>query len=732
VRRGLPALAALAFGAALEPGLLHAAAVRIWVTDSAAEFSLGEARGIAVGSNGSLSLGRNLVKVEGVSEPVLFGAAPAKGGDVLVATGDSGVVLRVSEAGKSATEVKLEEQEVTAVAEGPDGALYAGGSPGGKVYRIQKGKATVYYDTKAQYVWALAFDGPVLYVGTGLPGEIHRVAPGGKGEAGKGERLHSTTDAHVRSLYVDPQGRIWAGTSGSGLLLRIDKTGRVATVYDSAKTETTSITGDRSGRVWAAFASSESPSSSSSSEPISLPAPLAASKAPRSGGPGEDDDHTKAEVSVSVSAPRLATGRGNSRGGFSSEVVVFDGSDLPRTVWTSSDEIVFDLARDIGGDGVLAGTGPRGKLYAIAPETWALARTFDEKQVTLLAGGDVGTNGPTALYRPSPGPATGEYVSAVKDTGRTSRFGAFRYEGEVPNGARLEFAFRSGESSTPDATWSPWSAWENAAPEIEIPAPEGRFLQWKARMSGREGVSPAVRRVEASYRNRNATPTVDALSALEPAEVLARSGSGGANVFESSTPDERGIFTGLEEPRSEGSPRKLFRKGFRTLQWKASDPDGDTLVYEIEFRPASGGKWVSLRKELRETFYSFDSTSLPDGEYIFRVTASDAESNPGEARSSSRDTSPVRIDNTPPVIRELSRSSGVLEFEAVDSASPILEAEYSIDAKKWVKIEPKDGLSDSPREAYAIRLPADARGAYLLVRVTDSARNVGSASFVAP
>jgi hypothetical protein len=729
VRRGAPALAALALGAALVPGPLEGAAVRIWVTDTAGEFSLGEARGISVSSNGSLLLGRNLVKVEGVTEPVLFaGTVVPKGGDLLVATGDSGVVLRVTEAGKSTAEVKLPEQEVTAVAVGPDGAVYAGASPGGKVYRIQNGKSALYYDTKAQYVWALVFDGPILYVGTGLPGEIHRVAAGGKGE-----RLHGTTDAHVRSLFVDGQGRVWAGTSGSGLLLRIDKTGRVATVFDSSKTETTSITGDRAGRVWAAFGSADTSSSSSGGEPISLPAPLAASRAPKAGAPGEDDDRGggKAEVSVSVSAPRLAQGR-SSRGGYSSEVVLFDGNDLPRTVWTSSDEIVFDLARDAGSDGVLAGTGPKGKLYAIGPDTWALTRTFDEKQVTLLAGGDVGTNGPTALYRAANGPATGEYVSPVKDTGRTSRFGAFRWEGEVPTGARLEFSFRSGESSTPDSTWSEWSVWAGATTGMEIPAPEGRFLQWKARMTGREGITPVVRRVEASYRNRNASPVVDAVSALDPAEVLARSGSGGSNVFETSAPDERGIFTGLEESRSEGSPRKLYRKGYRTLQWKASDPDGDSLTYEIEFRPASGGKWMVLRKDLRETFYSFDSTSLPDGEYIFRVTASDADSNPADPKTGSRDTAPVRVDNTPPVIREVNRSAGVLEFEAVDSASPILEAEYSVDAKKWTRIEPKDGLSDSPRESYVLHLPADVRGGYLLVRVTDSARNVATASFAAP
>ncbi|HTY42204.1 MAG TPA: hypothetical protein VMH79_10060 [Thermoanaerobaculia bacterium] len=727
MRRGFPGRAALALAAALVPGALGAAAARIWVCDTAADFSAGEARGVSVSSAGSLILGRTLTKVDGVSEPVLFGASAGKGGELFVATGDAGVILRVPASGKSTTEARLDEQEVTALAVGPDGALYAGGSPGGKVYRVQGGKATLYYDTKAQYVWALAFSGPTLYVGTGIPGEIHRVSG-----AGKGERIHAASDPHVRALYVDGEGRVWAGTAGSGLLLRIDKSGRVTTVYDSSKQEVASIAGDRSGRVWAAFSSAEGSGAASGGEPVSLPSPIAPPKAPRAAGPGDDEDRGKAEVSVSVSTPRLAPSRGSGRGGYSSEVVLFDGAEIPRTVWTSSDEIVFDLARDPSGDGVLAGTGPKGKLYALTPETWALARTFDEKQVTFLAGGEVGTNGPTALYRPSGGTASGEYVSAVKDTGRTSRFGAFRWEGDAPAGGRVEFAFRSGESATPDATWSPWSAWDGAGRALEIHAPDGRYLQWKVRMTGGEGAAPSVRRTEAAYRNHNATPVVETFVALEPAEVLARSGSGSSNVFESSVPDEKGIFTGLEESRSEGSPRKLYRKGYRTLQWKATDPDGDALVYELEFRPASGGKWILLRKDVHDTFYSFDATALPDGEYVFRVRASDAESNPGEPRTGARETAPVRIDNTPPVIRETGRSAGVLEVEAADAASPILEAEYSLDAKKWQHVEPRDGLSDSPREAYVIHVPADAHGAYLLVRVTDAARNVAVASFTAP
>jgi hypothetical protein len=722
----LPGPGVLGLALCLCAASLGAASVKIWVCDTAAEFSAGEARGVSVASDGTLLLGRVLVKVEGVSEPVLFAAAKGRSGDIFLATGDSGKILRVSSSGKVETEVALSEQEVTALAVGPDGALYAGASPGGKVYRIEGSKSSLYYDTKARYVWALAFDGRALCVGTGLPGEIHRVTG-----AGKGERVHATTDAHVRALFVDAQGRLWAGTSGSGLVLRMDKAGRVTTLYDSSKPEVTAIAADRSGRVWvAAAAAADAPSGAS--EPISLPAALPAARAAKAGAPGEDEDKPKAEVSISVSSVRLAPPRESSHGGYSSEVLVFEGAELPRSVWTSSDEIVFDLALNPVGDGVLAATGPKGKLYALLPDAWSLARTFDEKQVTIVAGEDVATNGSSAIYRPGTGPAAGEYLSPIKDTARTSRFGAFRWEGEAPPGSKVEFAFRSGESATPDSTWSAWSNWAGGSPALEVQAPDARYLQWKAQMSGSSDASPRVRRTEAAYRNRNATPVVDTLAALEPAEVLARSGSGGSNVYEASAQDEKGIFTGLEEARSEGAPRKLYRKGYRTLQWKATDPDGDTLVCEIEFRPAAGTKWVPLRKDLRETFYAFDATSLPDGQYVFRVTATDAESNPGDAKAGVRESAPVRIDNTPPSVREAGRSAGQLELEAVDGASPILEAEYSLDAKKWVRIEPRDGLSDSAKESYLIRLAPDARGVYLLVRVTDTSRNVAVASFLAP
>jgi sugar lactone lactonase YvrE len=704
-----------------------AASTRIWVCESASDFSSGEARGVAVAMNGTLVLSRESRRVDGISEATLFSAVSDRDGNVILGTGNEGKILRVSPAGRVDVLATLPSKEVTTLAISPDGVLYAGTAPGGKVYRIEKGKPSPYYETKAQYVWALAFSGATLYVATGLPGEIHRVSA-----EGRGERVHATRDPHVRTLYADAKGRIWAGTSGSGLVLRVDPSGAVATVYDSAKAEITSITAGKDGRVWVAAGSAEAPSTSQ--EPISAPQPSPAARPTRQANTREGEEaQEKPEVTVTVGQPRLAPPRTGARqGGYSSEVLLFEEGEPPRAVWSSPDELVFDLAPDGDTQAVLAATGPNGKLYRLGSNHWSLDRTFDEKQVTALAGSAVATNSASALYRFSDGPRQGEYVSAVKDTGRTSRFGAFRFEGDIPDGSRVEFSFRSGESGLPDSTWSDWSAYAPGAQAAKITAPPGRYLQWKIRMNSDGQKIPMVRRVEAAYRNRNAAPVVDSFIALGPAEVLARSASGGSNVFETTAPDEKGIFTSLDESKPEPPPRRLLRKGYRTLTWKASDPDSDTLTYDLEFKPDRSARWLPLKKGLREAFYSFDTAALPDGDYVFRLTASDAESNPEEGKTVSRESSLVVVDNTAPVIRRLPGGTGILEFEANDSLSPILEAEYSVDAREWVRVEPGDGLSDSRIETYQIKLDPKWKGAFLLVRVTDAARNVASASFIVP
>ncbi|MFN2386042.1 MAG: hypothetical protein ABR576_07115 [Thermoanaerobaculia bacterium] len=714
----------------LDPRGVSAAATRIWVSDSAADFSAGEARGVSVTVEGALVLSDGLERVDGIAEAAIFDAAPDAAGNLYLATGDGGKILRISPAGKVEPFGVLAEKEVTAVAVGPDGAIYAAGAPGGKIYRLDRsGKPVLHYESKAQYVWSLAFSGKDLFAGTGLPGEIHKItAPL------RGERVHAATDPHVRSLLADGKGRVWAGTAGSGLLLRVDPAGGVATIYDSSKSEITSIASGVDGRVWVSAGSADAPAAGG--EPISAPATAPGARGTKPAGSRVDNEEgkEKPEVTVTVSAPRLATPTrpGGRSGGYSSEVLLLEEGEPARPIWTSSEELVFDLQPGREQGSVLAATGPNGKLYRLGDGTWSLERTLDEKQLTVLAGGAIATNTASAFYRWVGGSRQGEYVSPVKDTGRTSRFGAFRWEGETPAGARAEFAFRSGESATPDSTWSPWSRWTSDKQVATLDLPAGRYLQWKLRLRGSDGPAPRIRRVEAAYRNRNAMPVIESFTALGPSEVFARSASGGSNVFESTAPDEKGIFTSLEEAKPEGAPRKLMRKGYRTLTWKATDSDADTLTYDVHLTPGGSDRWVPLREGLRENFYSFDTTSLPDGEYVFRLAASDAEDNPEEKKVVTRETGPVRLDNTAPAIRRLSNRAGQIEFEAVDAGSPIQDAEYSVDAKEWIRVEPQDGISDSMTERYTVKVDPAARGGFLLLRVTDSSRNVAAASYTVP
>ncbi len=433
--------------------------------------------------------------------------------------------------GKAETAATLPEKEVTAIAIGPDGAVYAGASPGGKVYRVANGRADVYYETGAKYVWALAFGGPALYVATGLPGEIHRVT-----SARQGERVHAASDPHVKSLYFDSEKRLWAGTAGSGIVLRLDPNGKVSTVYDSSKTEISSITASADGRIWAAAVASEG--SAGSGEPITAPVALPTGKAPRGPGRDEDENKDKAEVTVSVSSARVAPppfGEGRvllrgppllARGAAAGRVVELGGARLRSRAGRRE-------GRSARGDGAQRQALPRHEWFVVSRSN---ARRKAGDRAVRRRDRD------QRLVRRVPavrGARKGEYVSAVKDTGRTSRFGTFRFDGDVPAGADVEFAFRSGESQVPDAAWSGWSAWTSGPQATKVAAPPGRYLQWRVRMSSDGNAAPTVRRTEAAYRNRNTAPDVESLTALAPAEVLARSTSGGSNVFETQSPDER-------------------------------------------------------------------------------------------------------------------------------------------------------------------------------------------------
>ncbi|HET7452652.1 MAG TPA: two-component regulator propeller domain-containing protein, partial [Thermoanaerobaculia bacterium] len=581
--------------------------------------------------------------------------------------------------------------------------------------------ALPYFDPQAEYVWDLAFDRSSLYVATGVPGRIFRVtAPA------EGRLFDDAGDEHVRCLYVDPQGRLWAGTSGRGLVLRISPDGTARTIYDSEKVEIASIAGGSKGRVWAAAVSTKSGGGPPGGRPAPPPPPKEKKPEPSSSGGGDGEATVTVTTSASLVPPVPSSPGG--KGNESSEVLEIDPDDSVSTAWRSDDELVHSCRWDAAADGLLVATGPRGRVYLVRDGQASLSASVDEKRVVFASDDVLATDSPASAYRRVPA-REGEFFSAIKDTGRTSRFGAYRTDAAVPKGTALTLEFRSGNSGTPDATWSPWSPPLPAATPGKIAAPPGRFLQWKASFSASGEHAPLLSRVECAYQNENARPNVESVAVGVP-------GREGPPTFAAASSDDPGAESIFGSADEKGSSRAEAR-GLLTVTWKASDPDGDELVADGDFRPASGdAPGVAMRRGVRGNSFGFDSRLLPDGRYLFRVTVSDRPGNPEDPRSESMVSDPVVVDNTPPVISLVSataaKSGPVLRVRVVDALSPIAAVGWSVSAGPWVRAAADDGMTDSPEESYTISLQPESRGAYVLVRAVDAAGNTSSLSIVAP
>src|SRR5881394_2215122 len=111
-----------------------AVAPQFWRVRNVDDFLAGDIEGFAVTSRGELRPGPSLKKVATFSDPFVLSQTTAPNGDRFFGTGNDGKVYRLR-----GSDLKLiytaPEPEIYSVAF-HDGALYAGTSPNGKIYRI--------------------------------------------------------------------------------------------------------------------------------------------------------------------------------------------------------------------------------------------------------------------------------------------------------------------------------------------------------------------------------------------------------------------------------------------------------------------------------------------------------------------------------------------------------------------------------------------------------------------
>jgi hypothetical protein len=721
----------------------HAAAPEFWLTATRADFARGEADNLSLDNDGRLVLGPAIRLLAETSAPFLWTMVTGADGSAYIGTGNEGKVYRVTPDGKAALFYDAPELEVHAIAPGADGSLYVASSPDGKIYRVDaRGAATVFFDPGDKYIWSLAVDAAGnLYAGTGEKGVIYKIAPDGKGSA-----FYQTKATHVLSLAIDKNGNLLAGTESPGRVFRIDRQGKAFVLLDSAYREIRSLFLAADGTL---YLTAVSPKGTSEERPAEIgadtgrPAPVASVTA---------EITSMAMVDMSGGGTGdLKVGRREERRPAKGAVYSIAPDGTSETVWESPDDLPYDVTLDASGQ-LLVGTGNKGKIFRLTrdnpPKVTSLVRAAAQQVMRIVADAKgqalVATSNPGKIFRLSQDRAEqGSYQSDVRDAQTVSTWGTITWRGTVPRGSDISLFTRSGNSQTPDDTWSAWSdAYTNAEGQ-QITSPKARFLQWRAVLKGKE--SPVLTSVSVAYLQRNLRPRVSSVTVYPPGTVFQRPFSTGemeiAGLDEQ--PDTRNaastVGAGAASSLSAIPPlgRRIYQKGLQTFMWKADDENDDKLSYDVFYRREGDTGWKVLKRNLNDPILVWDTTAVPNGTYQIKVAASDAPSNPpGAALVGEMESTTFDVDNTPPTIhiQGLRREGGrsILLFDVRDDQSVVQRVDYSIDADRWRPIYPKDGLADSRHEEFELALPPDVAPESVVIRAMDAMNNVATQRGVVP
>ncbi len=724
----LAALAVTASGFAVE--------TKFWQHVDRTDFEKGSLTHLSLRSDGRILLAPEFPEVFDSSTPYLWAIAADSKGNLYTAGGGSGSgsakVFVIDSSGKSRALAELEGLEIHAIVIDSKDQIYAATDPDGKIYKIgSNGKAQLFYDPHQKYIWAMAFDGKGdLFVATGDQGEIHRVTP-----AGNGSVFFKTEETHARSLAIDAQGNLIVGTEPGGLILRVSPAAQGFVLYQAPKREITAVAIAKDGAIYAAGIGNKTPALA---PPPATPAPVPLQATPSS---------TITVISAANPARGNLPGAPNPAaasiaGG--SEVYRIDTDGAPKKVWSNMQDIVYAVTFD-GQDRPLLGTGNRGNIYRLDSDAMStLLIDASPTQVTGFGKGRKGelyavTGNIGRVYRIGPAlEKQGTFESEVLDAGSFTYWGRIGYR----SSGGISVLTRSGNLNRPESNWSAWAMLQPDAHEGttlcescgggRVTSPPARFLQYKIELSASASKPVSdLSEIEIAYLSKNVAPIVDEIETTPanykfPTPVL------------SITPSNSLTLPALGQHRTasfssssdlSSSQTLNYSKGSIGARWSASDENGDTLIYKVEIRGSKESTWRLLKDNVKEKYLSWDSTAFPDGEYVVRVTASDAPSNPrSQALEAMLESDPFLIDNTPPQILNLAATSSgnkiQVRFVARDARSDIDRAEYSINGGEWLMAQPVTKLSDSPEEEYQLSIDRASPGEQVIaVRVADEFDN---------
>ena len=459
----------------------------------------------------------------------------------------------------------------------------------------------------------------------------------------------------------------------------------------------------------------------------------------------------------------------------SSSIYKIASDGAPEEIWSSRDDVVYALGLNSDGR-LLAGTGNNGSLLVIDGRgVYAQLAKSGSAQITGISRS---TGGKVFLCTANPGKvfslgpeyeAEGTFESQSFDAKLFSQWGRIEWwgppeilgagnttamsgsgkGGKSMGEPRLEFFVRSGNTEDPGKEWSRWCGpYTTSATPVEAPA--ARFLQWKAVIhDGRPG--DGIDWVSVAYQPKNVAPVIDGIAMQDPGvraqvQQIIMGQPGKVTLKQPPSPTPVGVvITTTNTVKFDQPPQGTEQKGYQSVLWSAHDDNEDDLRFAVYFRGEDEHDWKLLKDNLDQKFYSWDTTTMPDGAYYLKIVASDAPSNPpAAALKTERESERFEVDNTPPRIEKLEAIGAttrggtispihtiLVKFSATDLTSSIEKAQYSLDGGDWILLAPATGISDSKTEAYEFTMPGLSAGEHTIaVRAYDKFENLGAGKIV--
>jgi len=674
---------------------------------------------------------------------------------IVCATGHEGKLVRINRKGEAEVIATVDDSQLTAIAELGDGELLVAGAPSGTLYLLNDDdELTTATTVDAKFVWALEDAGKdELWVATGAGGKLFKVSQ--KRDVFSAELAHEFPSKNLLDLWLDADGQ--AGEAGMLYVAGQDPAWLYR--YDPKKDEYEVAYASEADEIRAIQWTEEGIAVATNTE--RAPSPQVLSLTLRMSG------RSRSSASAGTAPKPASNGGAKAKGADmgdvfaksekktarvpASEVILVTPEGFTRTLWTSPERPIHDMTLAASGE-LLVAAGDKGRIFELADAgRFSVVADLREDYIVSITnsedGGVLGTAARNGVaFRVSGKPAKKSvYRSRIIDGGRPVQWGTFYWKGSAGNDNDVEMAIRQGNTPDPEEDgWGPWSKDNAIAGEkgVTTSGRAARYLQYRVTMKGKGGELglPKTDYIEGFYRDVNVAPRVLAIAVGEAASPDARK-SGGAKPSSGASAGGRN-GSGAGKSANGGSPvqgggREVnSNSGAITISWKASDPNGDALLYALYFKAEDESTWKLIDEDMESAKMGIKTLGIADGRYRFRVVVSDEKGNPPEASlEGERISDAFVVDNTPPGIKGIKTKErdGRIEITATvsDGLSFISSLNGDLDNDTSFTIDAADGFFDERDEELSWLSDKLESGEHVLtLAVTDRRGNTAVAKAV--